>query len=1443
MIIHVGLKEAAIDSPTFRAGVLHFADQVDIIERWLESWLKSALRVAQEAGALESIINGFLSQITPPANVSEAVLDHDYTLLALNSYGEGARELWTSTILRMRKMEARMVEPDSRRVLEQTQKAYDGLLYRLSAQARKEPSSLREDAFQIHEARKMYLKASMDFSVIAVQLRSTLDKVLVNLVSDQWREMRNARGNISNTSGKWNIDIERVRSWSRELENVETAFRRDLQSARRQMEDSTEAASRPARELEAYATPVPSMSGPKTPVTTQLMSQAPPRAEKQGWLFLKTISGKPTKTAWIRRWVFVKNGIFGWLVQGSRSGGVEESDRIGVLLCNIRPITSEERLFTFEVKTKDLSIILQADSQGDMVEWMKAFEIAKQKALEDPTSTDSPGLEGPSQDPAFAISSPLAPEFAASAADSGMQQFREDGAATGLDRGSTLPVPGADNGFGFPSRSSTDVSSHRRSTATERDGESGKDHAARIIQKLDLHRKSTGGPQTTLNPGGPPPSSPALAGGGIASLIAASHTVMPVGPGVLPQSPRADAPSLRIGGFRNRSDIPSTSMAPSTLVNAPAPTNLSATAVLVSGERGIGLGRTDATGGMPSGVMANVWGSSNWGYLNRLQRGEVKAPPIDRADLPMGPSEAAKEASSSRTSSPAHRKTASLPGGMDNIPRPSIKALEYPNYYPVPLKTQDAQFRLLFPNVSRTERVVVVFRATWSLNEQQEFPGRVYATEKHIYFYSHHFGLVLTSGIALDSVAEVTAAPGRDYDLLFIHLKETSENTSSARITIKAFLEPLRLLQQRLNFLVDSGNSEQPPDTETIIQTLMKLDQTDPANSPTKDKWEDCTATATSDEGKVGVNAFSSSRDLRAAVMFDGRMYGSAQDEPRDTGKIKLPRQPVLYVPTGMDRRVVDKIFDVSSKALFHVLFGDRSAIWQLLYHERHAQRIKQGSWIQHEQRRLRRATITDYQMVDVLNDHLCYVVTDRKTAWHLPQNKHFSLLNKIVITHHAKSKCRLAIYSKVDWTDKIGILRGIISNQALKDLELNALDLSDLITDQVRKLGAQSRTRKAIQIFGQVGVQTQAFEFAGSDAPITTQGWRSMRRRTTGRLLADFTVASTQRSLTSIMNCLFSLCRRFFKTTNANMVLLAVLGASVLTNVLFSSNGTVQWWRDRQAGNYLARLGIGSEHTMSRAVYLQDTDDAWCSQSWTVDGSQNTCRETFKSYLSGPDVGAPKVWASAFGPSAGQDSVDRLRRSRQRLGIRRHDLIVALRVINSIELEMVEAEWEGWLYSETAQCKQIEQVLGRDGTQISNIHKNGTGAGTRRQRGILGTKHLDWAQAVCEHGFRWEKAEQEMGPEPVKEVPKESAKQARRLMKEGQRLVGFRRRGCGQEKERHDFTDDQRPAEGDIELADGLDLGGGKKKEWVVVETTAGTMSGSCRSRSTPGDAELQRA
>jgi hypothetical protein len=39
-LVPVGLREAVIDSPPFRASVRHFEDQVDGLEKWLEGYIK-----------------------------------------------------------------------------------------------------------------------------------------------------------------------------------------------------------------------------------------------------------------------------------------------------------------------------------------------------------------------------------------------------------------------------------------------------------------------------------------------------------------------------------------------------------------------------------------------------------------------------------------------------------------------------------------------------------------------------------------------------------------------------------------------------------------------------------------------------------------------------------------------------------------------------------------------------------------------------------------------------------------------------------------------------------------------------------------------------------------------------------------------------------------------------------------------------------------------------------------------------------------------------------------------------------------------------------------------------------------------------------------------------------------------------------------------------------
>ncbi|KAH0066739.1 hypothetical protein KCU66_g23695, partial [Aureobasidium melanogenum] len=181
-----------------------------------------------------------------------------------------------------------------------------------------------------------------------------------------------------------------------------------------------------------------------------------------------------------------------------------------------------------------------------------------------------------------------------------------------------------------------------------------------------------------------------------------------------------------------------------------------------------------------------------------------------------------------------HRKTISAGDALDSPSqsRLPIASVDGPQTdYPVSLKTDDvlvlkehdAEFHVLFSSVPRSERVVLVFTAMWNPNEQQEFPGRIYVTTEKIYFYSNHFGMVLVAEISLSSITEVTAAPGRESecDYLFLHLKESK--TDFRRVTVKTFLDALRPLQRRLDYLVQSANSGHSASLEDVFASFSKI--------------------------------------------------------------------------------------------------------------------------------------------------------------------------------------------------------------------------------------------------------------------------------------------------------------------------------------------------------------------------------------------------------------------------------------------------------------------------------------------------------------------------------------------------------------------------------------------------------------------------------------------
>jgi VAD1 Analog of StAR-related lipid transfer domain len=361
-------------------------------------------------------------------------------------------------------------------------------------------------------------------------------------------------------------------------------------------------------------------------------------------------------------------------------------------------------------------------------------------------------------------------------------------------------------------------------------------------------------------------------------------------------------------------------------------------------------------------------------------------------------------------------------------------------------------------------------------------------------------------------------------------------------------------------------------------------------------------------------------------------------------------------------------------------------------------------------------ATVSDYQIIDVLNDHLCYVITDKRTPWHLPFRRNFRLVSKIVITYVSKSKCKLAIYTKVEWLWSPYLLKSeyfpnpnvilsanntlvVIDRQAMNDLEQDALDLLDLISDQVRKLGPRSRTKRAIAIFGLIGHETNVFNFSSADLPATTQLLKSRKQHSLTYLLLESTGSLLESAVSSIVIWSFALLQWVWKTCSAHSLILALLFSSVLINGFYSTRDTYDWWQERNAANFLTRLGIHSENMMSKAIFVKDLEDAIHNPNSEWEPRNNTssyCFSTFHEQILATDNNNLLALST---DSTADDSMEkganrRVQRTRQRLGMYRHDLVVALRVVNRVENEVLRSEWERWLGGETERCDQVSSIL-----------------------------------------------------------------------------------------------------------------------------------------------------
>ena len=73
---------------------------------------------------------------------------------------------------------------ESKKMFDKALEKYESTLAKYNGQSRqKEPSAIREEAFQLYDTRKAYIQASMACSMICIKFQDTLDQLILGVVS------------------------------------------------------------------------------------------------------------------------------------------------------------------------------------------------------------------------------------------------------------------------------------------------------------------------------------------------------------------------------------------------------------------------------------------------------------------------------------------------------------------------------------------------------------------------------------------------------------------------------------------------------------------------------------------------------------------------------------------------------------------------------------------------------------------------------------------------------------------------------------------------------------------------------------------------------------------------------------------------------------------------------------------------------------------------------------------------------------------------------------------------------------------------------------------------------------------------------------------------------------------------------------------------------------
>ncbi|KAI8393812.1 uncharacterized protein BYT42DRAFT_552309 [Radiomyces spectabilis] len=391
----ITLHDAVKDSPVFRASVYHFDEQLELLEKWLDSVSKQVKLYCDKLNKFNLETNALCKKAIPHG-LDEALIDPNFTGAVIKSFSDALQTSLAFKTKLVTDLEDNFIQPlhqfvkthlkeikDFRKQHDKALERYETQLSRYASQSKaKEVSAVREEAFRLHEARKAYIRLSGQYVVRILHFRSLLEHVLVERFSfATMAHLKDFDGGME----VWQSLTSSLASWKQWLIDDKGTCNYQLhalQMARKKLEDEYISQTQPPRDLEKY-TPI---HGPNAALNSRHsldFSTVLTDQTNHKWGYLLT---RGSRNYWNRKWFFLYDGYFGYCninnsakVKGAITAGL----RVSVLLCEIKPMQDIDRRFCFEVLcAQQAPIALQAETEEEMRDWLASFEKAKRLMLQ-----------------------------------------------------------------------------------------------------------------------------------------------------------------------------------------------------------------------------------------------------------------------------------------------------------------------------------------------------------------------------------------------------------------------------------------------------------------------------------------------------------------------------------------------------------------------------------------------------------------------------------------------------------------------------------------------------------------------------------------------------------------------------------------------------------------------------------------------------------------------------------------------------------------------------------------------------------------------------------------------------------------------------------------------------------------------------------------------------